>query len=100
MKTEQTIDKRITVKHLHTMETANGTAYRCTVMVDGEDVGLIYNEGNGGAGVMNWKCSDERRAVIEKEIEALPAVEFYGSMIQRDLDCLIDEAINAKQNRR
>lgn len=81
------------------METRNGTAYTCRVVIDGQDVGHIENDGNGGAGVMRWSCSAECRNSIEAEIKSLPPVEFYGVQIERDLDCLVDEAINKKQGR-
>lgn len=75
--------------------------FRLNLFIDGQLAATVHNDGNGGPNTYQWKGKYEGhkgfRAPqdVQDWLASLPTISYYGHDLKRDLDCMVDEALQA-----
>lgn len=74
-------------------------AFNAVVYIDGEKIGHAENDGHGGATLVFWSASSERRAEIEAALKCLVPSEFaaYTDGTEWAIDAAVDKARSEKE---
>lgn len=73
--------------------------FRTDLFIDGFLAATVWNDGNGGPNAYQWKgkYADHKGFKPPMDVQAwldsLPTVPYYGHDLKRDLDCMVDEAV-------
>jgi len=73
--------------------------FQATLHIDDTPAARVWNDGNGGPNAYQWigpytgHTGFQPPADVQAWLATLPPVTHYGYEIQRDLDCMVEEAL-------
>lgn len=77
--------------------------FRLNLFLDGSIAATVHNDGNGGSNTYQWKGPYAAHKgyrppqAVQNWLDSLPTITYFGHELKRDLDCMVEEAIEAQK---